>query len=281
MTREDRQLEEMVRETAAGEEGETILFPEYGAYTVDGSRKAYEELGRAAANAGVTVITSLNLPSADLPGADPAANYNTLFIFSRDGEVYSPQAKITPQSFEMKHLDETSPRMNVAPYSRLNRVRLRQDSEEFDAFFFICSDLYALRLFGPEELKSEAILCPANFGAGAEGSAADVVDYAVRSGLFGQGFFCNAYQVPREDLPPLTIAAEKVFEGGEEREVYDREAMDEIVEKSSAVYPDEEYRNFRSMLELTRNGTFTVPRSRSAESGLKVQLGNYERVVEL
>lgn len=135
MAREDQQLAEMLIETAAAGEGQTLLFPEYGAYTVEGSRTAYKRLSQAARDHGVSVVTSLNLPSGDLPCANPNVNYNTLFIFSRNGQVYSPQAKITPQSFETRHLDKSYPRMNVAPYSCLNKVTLRQNDQTYAAFF--------------------------------------------------------------------------------------------------------------------------------------------------
>lgn len=281
MAGEDQQLEEMLQKTASAGKGETLLFSEYGAYTVEGSRKTYSALSKVATARGVTVITSLNLPTGDLPDADENVNYNTLCIFSRNGKVYSPQAKITPQSFEMQHLDRKSPRMNVAPYSCLNRVKLKQGGREHTAFFFICSDLYALRLFAYDELKAEAIICTANFGNGAEESAGDIIRYAVESGVFKQGFLCNSHQIVKKGLTPLTLAVERVFPGGAEKKQYAEDEMEKIVNRASAVYPDEKHCNFQSMLKLTQNGTFTIPQSRSIEQGLKVKLGSYERIIEL
>ncbi|KMP11553.1 hypothetical protein UR09_01260 [Candidatus Nitromaritima sp. SCGC AAA799-A02] len=284
MAREERQLQEILSEISAAEKGDVLLFPEYGAYTIEGSQTAYAQLSRAASSQGKTIITSLNLPSDDLPNANPTVNYNTLFIFSRNGQIYSPQAKITPQSFETRHLDETFPKMNVTPYSFLNRITLRQNGEDFSAYFFICSDLYALQLFDWDELESDAILCPANFGNGAEGSAEDVIDYTVKSGLFKQGFLCNTYQDEGKGRPPLTRRVEKVFKVGEEKAPYRKQEMNKIVARSSVVYPDDpdsKFSNFQSMLQLTQKGTFTVPRSRSLDNGLKVELGAYENVIEL
>jgi hypothetical protein len=281
MSREDRQLEEILRKISAARPGGVLLFPEYGAYTREGSRKAYAELSGAAKRLGVSVITTLNLPGDDLPHADRRTGYNTLCVFSRTGRTYAPQAKITPQSFEMRHMDDTFPKMNVAPYSHLNKTRLHQDGKEFTALFLICSDLYALTLIDPDELRADAIICSANFGNGAEGSAGGIIDYAVKSGIFGRGFLCNTHQEAKTGKTPLTVAVERVFKPPRSRTSFRRELFEEIVKNSSAVYADEQYPSFKNMLALTRNGTFTVPRSRSVEGGLRVKLGTYEQIIEL
>jgi len=225
MAREQEQLDEIINKIKSSNRGDILIFPEYGAYTLEGSQKVFAELSRISVGQQVSLITTLNLPSSDLPGADPHLNYNTLFIFSRNGEVNSPQAKITPQSFEMRHLDESFPKMNVAPYSLLNQVTLRRDGEKFSAFFFICSDLYVLPLFSFQELKSDIICCPANFGNGAEGAAGQVIEYSVQSGLFKQGFYCNTYQNTKQDLIPLTVGFEKAYETGAAGKSYNREEM--------------------------------------------------------
>ncbi|MCZ6513452.1 MAG: hypothetical protein O6857_05935 [Nitrospinae bacterium] len=281
MAREQEQLDEISDKIKSSHKGDILIFPEYAAYTLEGSQKAFAELSKMSSDNGLSIITTLNLPSPDLPGADPNLNYNTLFIFSRNGEVYSPQAKITPQSFEMRHLDESFPKMNVASYSYLNKVTLRVNGESFTAFFFICSDLYVLPMFDFRELASDIICCPANFGNGAESAAGRVIKYSVQSGLFNQGFYCNTYQNAKRDLIPLTVGFERAYETRTAGTSYDKEEMKQRVRKASAVYPDDEYCNFKSMLKLTRQGTFTVPKSRSLENGLEVHLGRYETLVEL
>ncbi len=284
MAGEDQQLEEIIDSAKASKNGETILFPEYGAYTAQGSKIATKELRRVASAEGVTLITTLNLPSEDLPNADPNGNYNSLFIFSRNGQVYSPQAKITPQSFEMRHHDKKYPKINVTPYDFLNRVILKQNGKEYSSFFLICSDLYVLQLFNYHQLKSDAILCPANFGNGAEHSAGGLINYAVRANLFKQGFLCNTYQEARNGRVPLTIGVEKSFKSAKTKLSYRKREMVRMVRKSSAIYPDDiegQFDNFNSMLPLTQNGTFTVPKSRSLENGLNVKIGNYEKVIQL
>ncbi len=281
MAPEEDQLNEISDKIKSSHKGEILIFPEYAAYTLEGSQKALAELSKMASDHGLSIITTLNLPSHDLPFADPKENYNALFIFSRHGGIYSPQAKITPQSFEMRHLDESFPKMNVASYSYLNKVTLRVNGESFTAFFFICSDLYVLPMFDFRELESDIICCPANFGNGAESAAGRVIEYSVQSGLFKRGFYCNTYQNAKPGLIPLTVGAEKTYETGAASKSYDREEMKQRVRKASAVYPDDKYCNFKSMLKLTRQGTFTVPKSRSLENGLEVHLGHYETVVEL
>jgi len=281
MAPEEDQLYEISDKIKSSHKGDILIFPEYAAYTLEGSQKAFAELSKMSSDNGLTIVTTLNLPGYDLPFADPKKNYNALFIFSRHGEVYCPQAKITPQSFEMRHLDKSFPKMNVAPYSRLNQVTLQRNDEKLSAFFFICSDLYVLPMFDFRKLASDIICCPANFGNGAESAAGRVIEYSVQSGLFKQGFYCNTYQNAKPYLIPLTVGFEQAYETGTAGKSYDKEEMKQQVRKASVVYPDDEYCNFKSMLKLTRQGTFTVPKSRSLENGLEVTIGRYETVVEL
>lgn len=281
MAQEKDQLEEILQQVDSSNRGDILTFPEYAAYTLEGSQQAFAKLSSRASKNGVSIITTLNFCGGDLPFSEPNANYNTLFIFSRNGEVYSPQAKITPQSFEMRHLDESFPKINVAPYSYLNKALLRRGDAEFTAFFLICSDLYVLPMLDFNDLKADVICCPANFGNGAEESAGKVIEYSVNSGLFKKGFLCNTYQKVKKGMIPLTVGFARSYEPGPNEGSYDQEKMRSLALKSSVVYPDEQYSNFKSMLKLTRNGTFTVPQSRSLENGLEVKLGSYETVVEI
>jgi len=281
MSGEENQLKEILDQIDSTMPGETLLFPEFGAYTEEGSQKACQVLTQRAFKKKITIITTLNHPGLDLPGAQPKTNYNVLFIFSRTGNIHSPQAKITPQSFEMNHLDVHSPKINVAPYSRLNKVTLRQNGQMYRVTFFICSDLYVLQLFDRGVLESDAILCPANFGNGAEGSAANLIHYTVKTKIFKQGFLCNTYQKVKDGLVPLTKKKLQSFYGNPEPVPYKKTELIQKVNTSCAIYPDDQYWNFQSMLKLTQNGTFTVPCSRSQDNGLKVDLGEYQTVVEI
>ena len=58
MAREERQLEEMIAKANGLDAGDTVLFPEYGAYTPAGSQTAYFELSQIAAHKRITIITS-------------------------------------------------------------------------------------------------------------------------------------------------------------------------------------------------------------------------------
>ena len=281
MSGEENQLKEILDQIGSTPPGETLLFPEFGAYTEGGSRKAYHVLTKRAFEKKITIITTLNHPGQDLPGTQPKTNYNVLFIFSRTGKIYSPQAKITPQSFEMNHLDVHSPKINVTPYSRLNKVTLRQNGKMYKVTFFICSDLYVLQLFDKSVLESDAILCPANFGNGAEVSVANLIHYTVKTKIFKQGFLCNTYQNVKDGLVPLTKKMLQSFCGNPEPVPYKKNELIQKVNTSCAIYPDDQYWNFQSMLKLTQNGTFTVPCSRSQKNGLKVAVGEYKKVVEI
>lgn len=281
MSAEETQLNEILDQIGSATPGETLLFPEFGAYTKEGSGSAFRILSQKAFEKKITIITTLNHPGLDLPDADLKTNYNVLHIFSRTGKIHSPQAKITTQSFEMNHLDNHSPKINVSPYSRLNKVTLRQNGKTYRVYFFICSDLYVLQLFDANSLKSDAILCPANFGNGAEDSAANLIHYTVETRIFKQGFLCNTYQKAKKGLIPLTNKVLQSFYESPKSAPCKNIELIQRVTASSAIYPDAQYWNFQSMLSLTQKGTFTVPRSRSKETGLKVNLGEYKTVVEI
>ncbi|CAI2719324.1 hypothetical protein [Nitrospina watsonii] len=282
MAAEDKQLAEIAGQVEAANAGDIYLFPEYAAYTAEGSDIAYDALCRWAREKRITLITTLNRAAADLPHADASERANTLFVFSRDGTVHAPQAKVTPQSFEMNWVDEKSPVINVKPYAYLNRVVLRHEGQACSALFLICSDLYLLKLFPPEALKADVLFCPANFGNGAEGVAGRLIETCVERGVFGQAFYANCYQKPKGDHLPLTVAVTQSYRQVEGA-VVKMGAADLVrqVDASHHLYHDDSHTNFLSMLELTRQGGFTVPHSRSVESGLSVHSGIYDRVIEI
>lgn len=282
MSREDRQLEEIDGRLRSARPGQLQLFPEYAAYTEEGSRIAYDLLERRARETGATIITTLNHTAPDLPHGRRGVRYNTLFVFSRNGRVYAPQAKVTPQSFEMKHMDEKSPVINVAPYTHLNRVTLKQGNRKYSALFLICSDLYLLRHFSPEELRADILFCPANFGNGAEGPAGRLIDRLVQSGIFHEAYYVNCYQPVKGTCPPLTVAVQRAFQTNlRSHTPVGKAEIEELVKAVSVVYPDDTRSTFQSMLELTQSGRFTVPHSRSADASLVADLGRYDPVIEV
>ncbi len=282
MAAEDRQLKEIARRVESANAGDILLFPEYAAYTAEGSDIAYDAFCRWAKEKQVTLVTTLNRGADDLPYSEAGERTNTLFVFSANGKVHAPQAKVTPQSFEMNWMDEKSPIINVQPYTHLNRVVLRHEGQAYSALFFICSDLYLLKLFPPEELQADVLFCPANFGNGAEGVAGRLIETCVKYGVFGQAFYANCYQKPKNQHVPLTVAVTQSYRGMDVAAAK-LESADLVrqVDASHHLYHDDSHPNFLSMLELTRQGGFTVPHSRSVESGLTVYSGVYDRVIEI
>jgi len=280
MSSEKKQLEEMVQHITEAKKGTTLLFPEYGAYTVSGSKEAYKILKKKTKENDVSVITSMNIGHKNLPCSKPKERFNLNLVFSRNGQVYAPQGKITPQSFEMEQLSKKSPEINVRAYKCLNKATLSQNGEEYTAFFLNCSDLYVMQMFTFNLLKADAIICPANFANGAEDAAAGVIDYAVKAGLFKKGFFSNIEQITRKDRKPLAIGVEKIFDyEGEKLQSYSKKDMKELIDNSSAIYEDKDFKSFHDMLQLTQNGTFTISRSRTLENDLKVERKRYRKVI--
>src|SRR5215813_11894760 len=124
-------------------EGETAFLPEYVAWTPRGSGVAFARLVALAQARNINIVATLNVGPdlhEDLPGRDPEARYNALVIFTRHGLVHVPQAKVTPHSFEMD-LATDGPGIGVAPYARINRVRLDWQEAIVEARFLICSDV--------------------------------------------------------------------------------------------------------------------------------------------
>jgi len=107
------------------DEGETVFFPEYLAWTPAGSGRAFARLIALAQARNINIVTSLNIGTdlhEDLPGRDPDARYNALVIFTRHGVVNVPEAKVTPRSYERNDAEEDQG-IGVAPYDRINRLR--------------------------------------------------------------------------------------------------------------------------------------------------------------
>lgn len=282
MAAEDRQLSEIARQVESVSAGDIVLFPEYAAYTAEGSDIAYDAFCRWAREKQITLITTLNRAAEDLPYSEAGERANTLFVFSANGKVHAPQAKVTTQSFEMRWMDEKSPIINVKPYTHLNRVVLRHEGQAYSALFLICSDLYLLKLFPPEALRADVLFCPANFGNGAEGVAGKLIETCVERGVFGQAFYANCYQQPKSKHMSLTVAVTQSYRQAEGT-VAKMGTADLVrqVDASCHLYHDDSHPNFLSMLELTRQGGFAVPHSRSVESGLTVYSGTYDRVIEI
>ncbi|MDI3316478.1 MAG: hypothetical protein QJR14_02425 [Bacillota bacterium] len=251
--------------------GACVVLPEYLAYTRDASRAALAALSEAARRLGLNLITTLNLVPEEvggrLPGAEPGAAYNTLVVVTRHGELHTPQAKVTVQSFEQRHYDPRFAEIGVRPYRRLHRVRLRPPGgeEPLTALFLICSDVYLplLSVADPEVLRAQVAVIPGNFGRGAERAVREVLA-AFRGPLWQETVFVNAYQEERPGRPPVARRVEEVRAAqGTPGPLPDAFARMRLFRRNTVVYPDEVAPNFVRMAELTDRdgGRFSIPMS--------------------
>lgn len=263
------EAEILERATGALEEvepGETAFLPEYLAWTPSGSGRAFLKLLSLARDFGINIVTTLNLGSGlveDLPGHEPEARYNAVVIFTRHGVVHVPQAKITPQSFEMDASLE-GPAIHVRPYHRLNRVRLDVDEEILEVRFLVCSDVMALHRFAPRELRSDLMVVMGNFAFGAERHASRLLGIALESGVASTTIHVNAHQAPKQKgQRPLAVRVEEVLDATRARKPPLKWPRPRSLRSAFFVYDDADAHDFVSMCRLDgRRGRIAVPRSR-------------------
>lgn len=262
---EPQMLERALHALDEVEPGETAFLPEYLAWTPRGSGRAFARLVALAQAQNINIITTLNVGRdlhEDLPGRDPEARYNALVIFTRHGVVHVPQAKITPQSFEMDESPD-GPGIGVAPYDRINRVRLDWQDSLIEARFVICSDLMAFVTLPPSALRCDLMVVLGNFAYGAERAASRLLTRALDAGVARTMLHVNAFHVPRAPTQaPLAHAVEQVLDAT--RRVRPRAAWPYPHGMRSAfhVYEDVAASDFVSMCHLPRKGRIAVPRSR-------------------
>ena len=279
---EKQMLERAVEALSVVEPGETAFLPEYLAWTPQGSGVAYAKLVSVARTHGINVVTTLNLGSelgTDLPGADPLLRYNALVVFTRHGFVHVPQAKVTPQSFEMEHA-LGGPGISVSGYSRLNTVRLDVDDELITARFLVCSDVALLGRFTPRALACDLMIVMANFAYGAELQASRLLGLALAAGATRTALHVNAFHEPRAgERQALALRVEEVLDATRERKPAARWPHPRALRSGFFVYPDGEAKDFVSMCNLPkRRGRVALPRSRwEAE----VTVGEYPITIDL
>ncbi len=204
---EEAMLERAVERLHELEEGDIAVLPELVCWTEDRSELAYATFVGVAQEHGLGIVTTLNLPSElteDLPGKAPDERYNALVLITRFGHVHVPQAKLTPHPFET---DRTmgGPSIGVAPYRRVNRVRLDLGDELIEARFLICSDLWMLRRLPAKALACDLLVVPANFARGAEAYARDLLARARAAGVARATLHVNAFQEPGDEREPLAF----------------------------------------------------------------------------
>jgi hypothetical protein len=262
---EEQMLERALEALEPVDAGETAFLPEYLAWTPHGSGRAFARLIALAQARDINIITTLNIGPdlhEDLPGRDPESRYNALVIFTRHGIVHVPQAKVTPQSFEMDEAAE-GPGIGVQPYDRINRVRLDWQESLLDTRFVICSDLALLTQLSPAELRCDLLVVLGNFAYGAERAASRLLGQVLAAGVARTTLHVNAFHVPRVDgEQPLALKVEEVFDATERIEVPAAWPRPRALRSAFHVYEDEDARDFVSMCNLPRHGRIAVPRSR-------------------
>jgi hypothetical protein len=245
--------------------GDTAFLPESVAWTASGSGRAFATLLSEAQKREASIVTTMNLSGdlvEDLPGAVPGERYNAVVIFTRHGVVHVPQAKLTPQSFEMDvALD--GPGIAVSPYTRLNRLRLDWDDRVLSTRFFVCSDLWMLSRFPPVSLRCDVIVVLGNFAAGAERHASRVIGEALAAGVARTALFVNAFHVPgKPRRQPLAVRVEEVLDSTRRGKPAAEWPHPLKLKRAFHVYADASAGDFTAMARLpARKGRIAVARS--------------------
>lgn len=261
--------------------GETAFLPEYLAWTARGSGRAFARLVAHAQQFDINIITTLNIGRdlhEDLPGRDPDARYNALVIFTRHGVVHVPQAKITPQAFEMDD-EPDGPGIVVTPYGRINRVRLDWQDRLIETRFVVCSDLMVFLGLSPEQLRCDLLVLLGNFAYGAERAASRLLEQALDVGVARTALFVNAFHIPRDPShTPLAFKVEDVLDATKRVKPAAKWPSPRALRAGFYVYEDADARDFVAVCNLPRRGRIAVPRSRW---GAEVTVGEYPVAVSL
>ena len=278
---EEEMLQRALKALEELDPGETAFLPEYLAWTARGSGRAFARLIAYAQQVDINIITTLNVGPdlhEDLPGRDPEARYNALVIFTRHGVVHVPQAKVTPQSFEMDDAPDGA-EIAVTPYARINRVRLDWQERMIETRFVICSDLMTFLELSPQQLRCDLLVLLGNFAYGAERVATRLLERALEAGVAETALFVNAFQIPRgEKQTPLANKVEEVLDASARVRPKAKWPSPRALRAGFHVYEDEEAHDFVGVCNLPRRGRIAVPRSRWMT---EVTVGEYPVVVSL
>lgn len=258
-------LERAVAALADVNEGETAFLPEYLAWTPRGSGRAFSRLVALAQERNINIVTTLNVGPdlhEDLPGHAPSSRYNALVIFTRHGDVHVPQAKVTPQSFEMDASTD-GPGIGVSAYDRINRVRLDWQDALVEARFLICSDVAAFMQLTPAQLRCDLLVVVGNFAYGAERVASRLLGIAIENGVADTTFHVNAFHTPSAPgHRPLAFKVEEVLDATKSTKPGEQWPSPRALRSGFHVYEDDAAHDFVSMCNLPRRGRVAIPRSR-------------------
>ncbi|WP_204557782.1 hypothetical protein [Bacillus ectoiniformans] len=285
LSKESAILEDCLDQLYAVPKGGTAILPEYVASTTEGSERAFQKLQEITKERNINVITTLNIIPQDLPHAEENKNYNTLTIFTKEGKVHTPQAKITPQSFERIQYDEKFPAINVADYHYLNKVEIQINGEKKTVLFVICSDMYTLMagVQDIQQLKADICIIPGNFGNGAEQAVYRTIEKFQQAGIFETVIFSNPYQKLKNPAhTPLVQKATDFLTRDQNQDIKMLTDWDRIqlVKENVAIYVDDHIPSFVHMANITTmdQGRMTMGMSRIA---VEVKVETYPETVYL
>ena len=280
---EAEMLERALRALEDVGEGETAFLPEYVAWTPRGSGIAFARLVALAQARNINIVATLNVGPdlhEDLPGRDPEARYNALVIFTRHGVVHVPQAKVTPQSFEMDRADG-GPGIGVAAVRSDQSRAARLAGRGRRVRFLICSDVAAFLQFSPAELACDVMVVLGNFAFGAERVASRLAR-ARRSRPARRRRPCTSTRSicrAHAGQQPLALQVEEVLDATKRTRARKSWPHPRSLRSGFHVYDDGEARDFVSMCNLPdRRGRVAVPKSRWKPP---LTLGEYPITVSL
>lgn len=261
---EEEQLERAVEVVEGVMPGETVFFPESLAWTASGSGRAFARLIALAQARDVNIVTTLNLAGdliEDLPGGSEGERYDAVAIFTRHGAVHVPQAKVTPQAYEMDTALD-GPGITISPYKRWNRVQLDWDEQLLDARFLVSSDVGLLSRFSPRELACDLLICLGGFPAGAEQHAMRILGQALEAGVARTAMLVNAHEAEAPRTRPLSVRAEEVLDATRRRKPARTWPRPLAIRRSVHLYDDARARTFATLARLpARKGRVPIARS--------------------
>ena len=131
--------------------------------------------------------------------------------------MHVPQAKVTPQSFEMD-VTADGPGIGVAAYNRINRVRLDWQESLVEARFLICSDVAVFLQLSPPELRVRRDGRARQLRVRRRACGVALLGQAIEAGVASTTLHVNAFHLPsRVEQQPLALKVEEVLDATAKR----------------------------------------------------------------